>query len=661
LISFPVFDRLHVAGYDMYPGAPDAPGLDIVFDGTTIVLGANGLGKTTLVTMLFRMCVGPAELANFAPGEPLGNRILEVRAARPPERRVFADRVADKAADATASLVMRLGPRSFAWTRSLRDLSLLELQVDDEGQTTDEEAFRDLFVEAAGLRDFADWILLLRFISFYFEDRGALVWDASAQRQILRLLFLPPDLSQQWGTLEADVLSRDTDMRNLRAVVNRAEREMLAAERDLEREPATKEKLDELQAEQPRDIKALDEISETLVILERDQARARLDAAIAADERESAYRELERLQLMSIAAAFPSQDETITYLFAKLAADSRCLVCGQDAPGAVEALRERVKEERCVVCGSALRASRRATNVTRRQLTRAENAFAAAETRLKRTTDVKEKAEEAFAVAVLQVRELRARITHRSAEIDAQIAQLPPEEGELRERRDELSGLRAGLDEKVAELDEARQGFATFVADARRRIAERAQAVQQTFTAFAEDFLFEQCELRYQPHFARIGQSGEAIEYPAFDLDMTGATFESPVPRGGPEQVSESQREFIDLAFRMTLMTVAGEGGVGSLAIDAPESSLDAVFVQRAADVLTRFARRDSNNRLIVTSNLIEGDLIPELLRQNGIRSQDDPHVVDLLNLAAPTAAIAKLRPSYEVVRARLFEQAAGA
>jgi len=38
--------------------------------------------------------------------------------------------------------------------------------------------------------------------------------------------------------------------------------------------------------------------------------------------------------------------------------------------------------------------------------------------------------------------------------------------------------------------------------------------------------------------------------------------------------------------------------------IDAPESSLDAVFVTRAADVLTRFAA-DGGNRLLITSNLI--------------------------------------------------------
>ena len=108
----------------------------------------------------------------------------------------------------------------------------------------------------------------------------------------------------------------------------------------------------------------------------------------------------------------------------------------------------------------------------------------------------------------------------------------------------------------------------------------------------------------------------------------------------------------------MTLMTVAGGVAGGTLVIDAPESSLDAVFVSRAADVLTRFGNGGPNNRLIVTSNLVEGDLIPALVRRAKIKSASDPRVLDLLSIAAPTAAVAKLKKEYTTVRTALFERA---
>ena len=103
------------------------------------------------------------------------------------------------------------------------------------------------------------------------------------------------------------------------------------------------------------------------------------------------------------------------------------------------------------------------------------------------------------------------------------------------------------------------------------------------------------CALIWAPHKAQVGEYGPQINFPAYELEM-GADFPSPVRRSGPEQVSESQREFIDLAFRMALMRVAGPERAGTLVIDAPESSLDAVFVTRAADVLT------PSGRLILTT-----------------------------------------------------------
>ena len=63
-------------------------------------------------------------------------------------------------------------------------------------------------------------------------------------------------------------------------------------------------------------------------------------------------------------------------------------------------------------------------------------------------------------------------------------------------------------------------------------------------------------------------------------------------------------------------MSACGSSGIGTLVVDAPESSLDAVFVGRATNVLSRFAiGGGGNNRLVVTSNLVEGQLLPGLIK----------------------------------------------
>jgi hypothetical protein len=136
---------------------------------------------------------------------------------------------------------------------------------------------------------------------------------------------------------------------------------------------------------------------------------------------------------------------------------------------------------------------------------------------------------------------------------------------------------------------------------------------------------------------------------------MASAAFRSPVRRKGPEHVSESQREFIDLSFRMALMAVADRQAGSTLVIDAPESSLDAVFVHRAADVLGRFAASDRGNRLVITSNLSDADLIPRLLQQ--VKGDATERLVDLFEIAEPTAAVREHRDEYAAVRDRLFTE----
>ena len=92
--------------------------------------------------------------------------------------------------------------------------------------------------------------------------------------------------------------------------------------------------------------------------------------------------------------------------------------------------------------------------------------------------------------------------------------------------------------------------------------------------------------------------------------------------------------------------------------MDAPESSLDAVFVERAASVLGAFGRTETGNRLVVTSNLIAGELIPELLRKAAEQGDRANRVVDLLAVATPTAAVAEFREEYEHARNTLLERA---
>ena len=142
---------------------------------------------------------------------------------------------------------------------------------------------------------------------------------------------------------------------------------------------------------------------------------------------------------------------------------------------------------------------------------------------------------------------------------------------------------------------------------------------------------------------------------------MTSGTFDNPFPRRNRSEVSMSQGEFIDLAFRLALVEVAAGDGPATLVFDAPEASLDALFMRRAGTFLTRFTQANEENRLIVTSNLTNADMIPALFgayeQQEGDpapvtipRSERWDRVIDLLKIAAPTSAVQLVKSRYDGV-----------
>jgi hypothetical protein len=660
MIQFPVFEKLEVEGFGLYPGKKNEPGLTVDFKpGLTLILGANGLGKTTLITILFRLLTGPFDIPALVSRADLGNANLKVAALTRPGKGIFAQRVTDGAADAIARLTLSIGENTILIERRLRDLALTQLIVNDEQlKTDDSDVFQPAIADMAGVWSFGDWILLLRHMVFYFEDRRELVWDSSAQRQLLRTLLLPPDVAQTWTETERDILELDSRMRNLRFAAYREEQALSEVETKVRKGADVREELKTLEALQKTDLARRDTLDKSFVELDSRRQTGRLRSLRAKQERESRYREFERAKLRAVEARFPQRSDSARYILEQLFAEADCLVCGNHVPKAVALLEQRIDDNDCVICGSDLSSSSvevPAPKLADRRVKKAQKALDEIEPEMRDAELQLETLETSFDEARLELAELDAKIGERTARIDLLVRRLPPEQQEVHKQRSELASMRSRVETLTKELSDKRDRFSSFVDAQSQGMAQQSAAIMSAFADFAGGFLLETVTLAWAPQRARVGQTGEPIEFPGFELDMTGTNFPTAVRRTGPEHVSESQREFIDLAFRMALMQVASTGGPSSLVIDAPESSLDAVFVTRAADVLARYGDSARGNRLITTSNLVEGELIPELLRRSAPPGDRKSRVLDLFAIAEPTAAIREMGDEYQKIMKALL------
>lgn len=656
--SFPVFQQLDVNGYALYPGPTGGPaGLHITCrPGLTLVVGANGLGKTTLITLLFRLLTGPSDIPQLGVGDELGFRRLAASPIPPFQRGMFANRVSNRAVGASARIEFMLGATAIRVERRLDTLALVSAKV-GEIEPQDETTFQAEVAKAAGLGSFGDFILMLRYLVFYFEDRRALVWDASAQRQLLRMLFLPPDLAQRWTELERSILQNDSRMRNFQAVVGKEEKLLTRGLAKSTNGVALRAELQALETLQETSRERLEDLESYTDELDKQRQDARLSSLRVKQDREARFRALEHAKLLAIEARFPGRLETGRYMVTHLMSEQDCLVCGTHAPEAAELFADRLSSGRCVVCDSDLEKSEQITEAREfadERVAKTTHQMEQADRELATTTRTREMAEAQFDAHTAEMALLRSEIATRTARLAQIVAMLPPDEAALRQQRTELAAIRGRLETMKTELAVERATFRKFVEECTEALLSSSTEIVATFEQFAGKFLSERVSLTWTSRPAAVGQGGEAIPFPTFELNMTGSDFSDTVRRAGPDDVSESQREFIDLAFRMALMRTAGQGAAG-LVIDTPESSLDAVFAKRAGEVLLRFGA-EPGNTVLVTSNLVEGSLLPTLI--NGIASTPEKasRLVDLFDIARPTAAVTIDRKEYDELRAKLFE-----
>ena len=529
MINFPILQRLDITGYGLYPGeAPSDSGLHVEFQpGLTLVLGTNGIGKSTLVRIIYRLLTGPYDISGLVGASSLGNMSLSATPITVVERRSLGQRVLDGARNATARLSLAFGTHSVIIERRLSDLSLTYFCIDGRDLPNDEKAnYQEEIIRLVGLWAFGDWILLLQHLVFYFEDRRALVWDSSAQTEILRFLFLPPVPSKRWTQDKREILELDSRIRNLNAALNREERALAFTDSKVAAGTDVRQELKVLQELQEIDLERRAGLEASILEVENLRQQARLRAMTAEQDHESRFRDLERAKLTAIGARFPDRCETARYILAQLLTENRCLVCDNVAPQAAAEYAARLTHTQCIVCGSDLSGDDSivpAPEVADKRVDRANFELTAVTAALLEAKTALEEAEAQYGSLFTNIQELNAKIAERSHRIDGLVNRLPPDETLVHQQRLDLASLRSRVASLRIDLDLKREAFRGFVEEMSGNLVAYSENIKETFNQFAEGFLLESCRLVWSPQKALVGQLGNTLYFPSFEIEMTGS------------------------------------------------------------------------------------------------------------------------------------------
>ena len=117
------------------------------------------------------------------------------------------------------------------------------------------------------------------------------------------------------------------------------------------------------------------------------------------------------------------------------------------------------------------------------------------------------------------------------------------------------------------------------------------------FSSYAESFLGVRCSLTYDT----VDDDPQPRFYPVINDKV----------RASPDELSESQRFFVDHAFRMSILSFFYKTPTFYI-VETPDSSLDLSYEKNAAMVFLRFL--ENPNALIITSNLNNSNFVNYLI-----------------------------------------------
>ena len=145
MIHFPVLRKIEIKDYQLYQNDQNE-GITHSFDGGThLIVGINGLGKTTLLNIIYRLLVGPKDAAKGG-NTTLGSSKHELINWK--KKKFFSSRVKDNALNATVEGTVSFGNRKVVIKRKLSNLEVVALSVDgseiDASQENYEELIEDL-------------------------------------------------------------------------------------------------------------------------------------------------------------------------------------------------------------------------------------------------------------------------------------------------------------------------------------------------------------------------------------------------------------------------------------------------------------------------------------------------------------------------------------
>lgn len=649
MIFLPVIEALSVKNYPLYPGKNNQ-GLELEFsDGVTVFAGINGVGKTTLLNLLLRMLVGPSspkvtnDISRVSKRDLYSKKNFDYFVSRIP---------AGISDNSTAKLIFTLNKYKIEITRTLVSMQLKTVVIDGKKKKFESELeLMNRLAELSGLATGYDFHMVVRYLQFFTEERLPILWSAGTQFEFLKMLFLDRNLARKLSASFAEVQKHDSNYRN---AVHQQKVQKENAPSQLQPSNIELGSLDGLIKEAVGLHEEINKKYQKQYAIFQDLQRKSFEFEHALEEADvnlaSRETELSQDDALFIAQSFPNIEDKLKLLMHGIGSRSGCFICNNSGKKELAEIGRKIRQGHCFVCSASINkgVKSKVVPITALKVRSLEEQVTKLKQEIIDTTKQRDENVISCSEAASVLRGIATERLLAGQRLDSLRAQRPTEHVAATPEND-LDREEASIKDLESLRKKHSDEYRQLIDHAQEQIETVKEKIRTAVAKYAQAFLYEKVEVVFRKETVlKLATGVPNIKVPTFYVEMTSSTHQIPSKRDKIDSVSESQKEFLDLAFRMAILELISDSQRTMVVIETPEASLDSWFMLRAAELMRKFADgTEHSNKILVTSNLNRTVMIPALLgliNKHGkvVRKlpKDDPHLVNMMDVTARASVL---------------------
>lgn len=617
-IFLPTLRRVKIVNYSLYNSDIDYE----FIDGLNLIIGGNGVGKTTFISIVKYALIG------------LYKKDLDVRVYKGEKRLIrgkyancntyFRNRTSGKETDKEGyvELWFMINKTSFYVKRSLYNAQIQEASYIKDGidyliegksirqdlykgyeKSDDNEEYvnnlqynyEKMVAKEANLSDFDDFIFFVNQILLFGESRETVLWSKEVQERLLSSFLNDASLEKKRKEYSLEAKYQDSIARHKQEEIKAIVRVIKQIKgTDYEKDNLNKNKISltediehlEHQGEHIND--AREELQKKISVVYRDVS----DLSHKINDKE---KEKERVENRFNREFWPGINPKYSVYKRQYIGNKICPVCNADLGETI------IKDEigKCFFCHTTIESNEKETSEIERinselnllmdERNKLEKNISDYEQELKKLDSEYRKIKVQLFNKQNEMRLLeRAENNNDTQNESSYMAML--------NRIDELT-----IDkEKAAAMSEKYQmDCQKIMRNIEENMLDITRSISDIFSDFAGAFMKLPCYLTLE----KIKESKMKLFFPVIDNKI----------RYDAEELSESQRFFVDYSFRMSILSFFYDCATFYIC-ETPDSSLDISYEENAVNIFMKYLEKP--NSLILTSNLNNSTFIKCVLEK---------------------------------------------